>query len=59
MYDVAKRCLPDLSEEEVLGMSAAQIGALIGVAQSSIEEVEAAIPKQKTLARKGNRLAST
>jgi hypothetical protein len=47
MYDIAKQCLPDLPEERVLKMSAPQIGALIGVAQSSIDEVEESIPKRK------------
>jgi hypothetical protein len=47
MYEVAKRCLPDLSEEEVMGMSAPQIGALIGVAQSTIDDVERTIPKRR------------
>ena len=47
MYEVAKRCLPDCSEEEVMAMSAGQIGALIGVAQSSIDHVESTIPKRR------------
>jgi hypothetical protein len=51
MYDVAKRCLPDLAEDEVMKMSAPQIGSLIAVAQSSIEDVEATIPKRKAPGR--------
>jgi hypothetical protein len=47
MYDVAKQCLPDVPEDRVMKMSAPQIGALIGVAQSSIDEVEASIPKRR------------
>lgn len=54
MYEVAKRCLPDLSEEEVMSMSAPQIGALIGVAQSSIEDVEATIPKRRAPGKMGS-----
>jgi hypothetical protein len=54
MYEVAKQCLPDMTEEEVMKMSAPQIGALIGVAQSSIDEVESTIPKRKAPSRTGS-----
>ena len=47
MYEVAKQCLPNVPEERVMKLSAPQIGALISVAQSSIDEVEATIPKRK------------
>lgn len=47
MYEIAKQCLPEADEGEVMKMSAAQIGALIAVAQSSIGDVESTIPKRK------------
>lgn len=54
MYEIGKRCLSGIPEERIMKLSAPQIGALIGVARSAIEEVEAIVPKQKpSKGRKG------
>lgn len=48
MYQIGKRVLKGVPEERIMELSAPQIGALIGVARSALEEVEATLPKPTT-----------
>lgn len=40
MYDIAGRCLPDLTEDEVFALTPQQVKAVVAVASGQAEEVE-------------------
>jgi hypothetical protein len=44
VYEYAKACLPDLSEEEVYDLTPTQIKAVLSVASEKLSEVEALFP---------------
>lgn len=52
MYGIAKRCVQSDPEKpdfvDVMGLTPEQVGALVGVAVSTVERVEASAPKRKT-----------
>ncbi len=40
MYEIAQRCLPTLSEEQVFELTPLQVKAVVAVASGKVEEVE-------------------
>jgi hypothetical protein len=44
MYDVAGRCLPSLTETQVLELTPIQVAAVVKLASEGVEEVEALAP---------------
>lgn len=44
LYEACAKCCPDLSEHEVYRLKPKQLGALLGIAQSPIANVEAQFP---------------
>jgi hypothetical protein len=57
MYQIAKRCVESDSSRaeyvDVMALTPAQVGALVGVAGSAVKSVEETAPKTKTARRKG------
>lgn len=52
MYQIAALSLP-IPESEVLKLSAVQVGAVVELAASKVNAVEATIPKERTARKKG------
>lgn len=44
MYEVAARCLPDLEQDEIDGLTPAQVSAVVKLASEGVEAVEASAP---------------